>query len=39
LTEFTQFAEANGVRVLSCSLKRLNLEEAFFNVLKGGATP
>ncbi len=34
--EFMQFAATPGVRVLTCSLKRLNLEEAFFNVLKGG---
>jgi ABC-2 type transport system ATP-binding protein len=34
LAEFTRFAEAAGVRIMICSLKRLNLEEAFFNVLK-----
>ena len=37
LSEFMQVASAGGVTVLSCSLKRLNLEEAFFNVLKGGS--
>jgi ABC-2 type transport system ATP-binding protein len=37
LAEFTRFAEASGVRVMTCSLKRLNLEDAFFSVLKGGA--
>lgn len=37
LADFMRFAGGSGVSVLSCSLKRLNLEEAFFNVLKGGA--
>jgi len=37
LADFMQFAGGSGITVLSCSLKRLNLEEAFFNVLKGGA--
>lgn len=37
LAEFMQFAGASGVTVLTCSLKRLNLEEAFFKVLNGGA--
>lgn len=36
LAEFMQFAGSSGVTVLTCSLKRLNLEEAFFKVLKGG---
>lgn len=38
LAEFMRFADGAGIRVFSCSLKRLNLEEAFFNVLKGGSS-
>jgi ABC-2 type transport system ATP-binding protein len=37
LAEFMRFAESSGVTLLTCALKRLNLEEAFVNVLKGGA--
>lgn len=36
LQEFMRFADGSGTKVLACSLKRLNLEEAFFRILKGG---
>ena len=39
LVEFTRFAESSGVTLLTCDIKRPNLEETFVNVLKGGAAP
>jgi ABC-2 type transport system ATP-binding protein len=36
LSDFMRFAETSGIKIWACSLKRQNLEEAFFNVLKGG---
>lgn len=38
LQEFMRFAGEGGAKIISCGLKRLNLEEAFFNILKGGAS-
>lgn len=39
LAEFMRFAESSGITLLTCALKRLNLEDAFVNVLKGRASP
>ncbi|HBA82775.1 MAG TPA: ABC transporter ATP-binding protein [Verrucomicrobia bacterium] len=36
LPEFMRFVETSGIKLWSCALKRQNLEEAFFKILKGG---
>jgi ABC-2 type transport system ATP-binding protein len=35
LKEFIQFADASRLKVYGCSLKKVTLEDAFFNILKG----
>jgi ABC-2 type transport system ATP-binding protein len=35
LTEFVQQVDGSGKRLYECSLKRLSLEDSFFNILKG----
>jgi ABC-2 type transport system ATP-binding protein len=35
LVEFVQHADGSGKRIYECSLKRLSLEDSFFNILKG----
>lgn len=37
LNEFIQFADASKLKVYGCSLKKITLEDAFFNILKGEA--
>ncbi|MEE9614666.1 MAG: ABC transporter ATP-binding protein [Thermodesulfobacteriota bacterium] len=38
LMEFVSFADGAGLRVYGCTLKKTTLEDAFFDVLKGGET-
>lgn len=35
LMDFMQFAEKSGIKIYECSLKKVTLEDAFFNILKG----
>lgn len=35
LTEFVQQVDGSGKRIYECSLKRLSLEDSFFNILSG----
>ncbi len=37
LGEFIRFTEESGLKVYECSLKKITLEDAFFNILKGDA--
>ncbi|HAM52200.1 MAG TPA: hypothetical protein DCP92_16470 [Nitrospiraceae bacterium] len=35
LSEFIRFAQESGLKLYECSLKKVSLEDAFFNILKG----
>ncbi len=37
LREFIEFTDSSGLKLYGCSLKKVTLEDAFFNILKGEA--